>query len=405
MLEEFMNSGLLSIKEDTHFEKLKKSAVDLAKRIKKSNTKIISYVSTALDPNVPPDNLNVEETKKVIVKHWNTFIAHTHDTPITYIRVVMLEALKNLGKEIDIASLIWLSGRNIQQYFELKEKERKLTNNFLLGLGKRTEEEAVKKWSLPADDEIYRLVVEIKNLSKIQINEEELLSGLKAASIHTGHSEDGENPQIPAANNAVWATFFSEKSSETIADLINEAFTKQHNELLANQTEFQEAVNKLLSKLNTDISRHRKTLRTQLLWWKEACYSTSINNSYRGQNDGVLQLLLAKDYSDFIPTIFPTSVDFFLRETHNSLNRPSSKIKILDFMKELKESAINLKSLFPESGLEVSRGSLLDFVKGILWDKYKPNQIEEIVGISGEVEIELSELTKWIFHDIQALKL
>lgn len=408
MLQEFLDANLLPITDEGYFEKLKKTADELAKKLTKSKAKVLSYTLTALDPNVPADNPDVVEVKELITKNWSTFSTNSKDTPVTFIRAVILEALQAVSNEISVACLIWLTGRNIQQQYKLIGKEKELVTNFLLSLGKTIENTAIESWSLPSGAKLQKLSVEIKEIVGGILDKAEVEAQLKAAAIHSGWGEGGENPHTQAQNSVSWPKFFAERASQGLTDAVNKALKKQAKSISENQGLIQEAVNKLLSQTQYEILERNSLLqmRTQLLWWKESCYSTSVNQSYRGQQNGLLQILLANDYSAFVPAIYPTSADYFLKETHRALVKDENKkINVSEILKQVELSREALKNLFAEPTAEPGRISLLNFIKGFVWNKYTAEQFKNLVGFDDTTEMTLSDFTVWLFHDMQSLKI
>lgn len=408
MLQEFLDANLLPITDEGYFVKIKKTADEIAKKLTKRKEKVLSYTLAALDPDVQADNPDVVEVKDLITKNWNTFSTNSKDTPITFIRAVMLEALKTVSNETSLACLIWLAGRNIQQQFKLIGKEKELIKNFLLSLGKEVETAAIESWTLPSEIKLQKLAVEIKEIFGGVLDKAEVEAQLKAAAIHSGWGEGGENPQTQANNAVTWPKFFAERASQGLTDLINKALKKQAKSISENQTQIQEAVNKLLSQTQSEILERNSLLqmRTQLLWWKESCYSTSLNQSYRGQQNGLLQILLANDYAVFVPIIYPTSADYFLKETHRELVKDENiNIKVSEFLKQVELSREPLKNVLAEPTAELGRITFLNFIKGLVWNKYTVTQFKNLVGFDDTAEMTLSNLTVWLFHDMQSLKI
>ncbi|MCH8034198.1 MAG: hypothetical protein IH950_10660 [Bacteroidetes bacterium] len=217
---------------------------------------------------------------------------------------------------------------------------------------------------------------------------------------------ESPNPYWPNVGNP-WSFQFAPRAAQGISDVVNKALKEQAKELSANPTQIKEAVNKLLSQTQTEILIRNSSLqmRTQLLWWKEACYSPSIMQSYKGQQNGLLQLILAKDYSSFVPALYPASVDYFLKETHRALLvEDDKKLKMTEILQIIEQSKDKLKSIYAESTLEEKRLSLFNFIIGFIWNKYKSKQFKKLVGFSVSTEISLSDFTLWLFHDIQSLK-
>jgi hypothetical protein len=353
----------------------------------------------------------VIKVKEFITKNWSTFLTNSMDTPVTFIRAVMLEALAIVSKETSFACLIWLTGRNIQQHFKLIGKEKELVTNFLLTLGKEVENKATESWSLLSNAKLQKFRVEIKELTGVTIDKTTLQKRLVHASGPTDQS--GTVPYEEPTNlwpnsGAAWVHQFVPKAAQSIADVVNKAFKDQAKELSANQTQIQEAVNKLLSQTQSEILERNSLLqiRTQLLWWKESCHSVSLNQSYRGLQNGILQISLANDYSVFVPTIYPTSADYFLKETHRVLVKDENKkIKVSEILKQVELSKAELKTIFTEPTIEVGRISLLNFIKGLVWNKYTSEQFKNLVGFADTTEMTLSDFTIWLFHDLQSLKI
>ena len=141
MLKEFLEHQFIHISEDENLAKLNKASAEIVKTLQKNKAKIISYTLVALDPLVSPKTIEINEVSEIISnKHWRTFIPNTKDTPVTYIRAVMLEVLKRLANDIELACLIWLTGRNVIRYYNLG-REKELLASFLLELGNRIERE------------------------------------------------------------------------------------------------------------------------------------------------------------------------------------------------------------------------------------------------------------------------
>src|SRR5436190_3933624 len=248
MLQEFLNANLLPVTDEGYFEKLKKSSEEIAKKLNKNKSKILSYTLVALDPEIPPDNPNVIEVKDLITKNWSTFSTNSKDTPVTFIRAVILEALENVSRETGIACLIWLTGRNIQKHFKLIGKEKELITNFLLSLGGEIENKAAESWSLPSESKLQKLNIEIKELVSINIDVETLQKKMEDASgpSNAAGVANYESPNPHWSNSAShWSFQFAPRAAQGIADVVNKALKELTKEVSANQAQIQEVVNNL----------------------------------------------------------------------------------------------------------------------------------------------------------------
>lgn len=405
MIQQFLTSNLIQISEDVNVDKLQKASTLLEKKILKSKSRIIVFTLIALDPEIPVSDPNVQEVQQLIIDNWKTFTSNCKDTPLTYVRAVILEALNTMSKDINIANQIWLTGRNIQKYYKLVGKERELIINFLTNIGNRIEEDAAKAWAMHLDYKFQALSIEIKTITGVSIDKVELQNHLKAASIYSGLGDGGENPQYPSHNALTWPNFFSDRASRGITEIINKALKKQTDEMNIIQNKIQEVIDKIFKQTFEHTIQRNKILemRTQLLWWKESCYSPSIKGSYRSQPLGLLQLIMAKDYVSFVPYIFPSSVDYFLKETHRGIVDKDETLTFIQILKQIGTSKESLKSIIKESTSDVERVSLFHFISGYIWGKFTMDQFKVVVGLPVTIEISLSDFTLWLFHDLQVL--
>jgi hypothetical protein len=205
-----------------------------------------------------------------------------------------------------------------------------------------------------------------------------------------------------------WAYQFAPKAAQGISEIINKVFKKQALELTQFLKQIQKLLNSKMSQVQSEILQKNNLshMRTHLLWWKEACYSTTLKQSYRSLKNCLLQIMLAKDYAILVPPIYPESVDFFLKETHRGLiSTEGTEKKISEILNLINPSKQELRKIFEHDEEEKGRVSLFNFIVGFVWDKYTVNQFNILVGISRSTEISLSELTLWLFHDILAQKI
>lgn len=354
MIQEYLNEQFIQTTEDANFEKLKKTCADIAKKINKDKAKILAYSLIAFDPEIPADNNEVTEIKGQIIENWQTFLPNSKDTTLTIIRAVMLEALQTASKDTSSACLIWFASRNLFKHLKLG-RENEILTSFLLGLGNRIEGDVSESWNFSPDNEI-----EIPKVTAATIDDSDFSTGFTQA---------------------------------TVTAAANKAFKKQVVELKENQKKFADLVNLM-------------QMRTQLLWWKEAGYSPSHKTSYKNMKDGQLQVLLAYDYSNFIPEMYPVSVDYFLIETHKSLSvSADKKVKIGAFLKMVEHCSSDLNKIVPEFTGEDGRILFANFVCGLVHGKYQAKQFKSFVGVSDATELTLSEITLWLFHDLHSLVL
>lgn len=410
MLQNYLNANLLTITSDEDSKKLKKSATDIIKKLLKNKAKIVSYTLSAIDPDVSPENTDIVEVKEVIIKNWSTFTTNAKDTPLTYIRAVMLEALSNISEDLNHSLLIWFASRNIVQYHKLIGKEKEVILEFLTKLGNDINQKANKEWTLSNNDTPSKIKIELKDVTKYLINDDTLEKYLEDASGPSNSDGianfDSPNSVWPNSGQS-WTFQFTAKATKGIKNAIDPSLKAIVSVVNENKNTIENSLTKALEQVQEEISNRTISLqlRSELLWWKEAGYSSSADKSYNELNKNILGIVLAYDYSSFIPVIYPKSVDYFLKETYKGLKEREEELPIEDFLKTILEHTKELKPIFPEDETLTSKSTLLYFINGLIWNKNKLNQFEELVGIPLNIKLSSDELTTWLFHDIQLVKI
>ncbi len=411
MLQSYLNANLLSLTDDGDFKKLKKSSDDIAKKLIKSKIKIASYILAAIDPDISVDNADIIEVKDIIIKNWSTFATNAKDTPLTYIRAVMLEALSCISEDVNHSLLIWFASRNIVQYHKLIGKEKEIILEFISKLGNDINQKANIEWALANNDTLFKISFELKEISAYGINKETLQKYLEDASGPTNSAGvanfDSPNPYWPN-NPTNWSYQFPSRATKGIKNAIDPSLKAIVSVVNENKNTIQNSLNKALEQVQREVSNRGKSLqlRSELLWWKEAGYSSSNDISYGELNENILEIVLAYDYSSFIPTIYPKSVDYFLKETYKGLKGSTEETLTLeDFLKTVQDHKEELKLIFPEEEALNAKLTLMSFVNGLIWSKNKLTQFEELVGIPLKIKLSSSELTTWLFHDFQLVKI
>jgi len=410
MLQNYLNTNLLSLKDDGDFKKLKKSADEIAKKLAKSKSKIVSYTLSAIDPDVSTNNSDVVEVKEAIIKNWSTFTANTKDTPLTYIRAVMFEALSSVSADVNHSILIWFSSRNIVQYHNLG-KEKEIILEFLSKLGNGINQQANKEWALSGNDTLSKISFELKEISGYLINKDNLQKYLEDAS--GPHNAQGTaNFEAPnpywSSQQQHWSYQFAPRAAKGIKNAIDPSLKAIASVVNENKNTIQNSLNNTLEQVQKEVLNRSKSLqlRSELLWWKEARYSSSTDRSYDELDKSILGIVLAYDYSTFIPTIYPKSVDYFLKETYRGLKGSIGEVLTLeDFLKTVQDHKEELKPIFLEEEALVGKSTLLNFVKSVIWNKNKLTQFEKLVGIPLNIKLSPNELTTWLFQDMQLVKI
>src|SRR5690606_2202409 len=98
--------------------------------------------------------------------------------------------------------------------------------------------------------------------------------------------------------------------------------------------------------------------------------------------------------------------DYFLKGTYKGLKGSTKEeLTLEDFLKTLLEHSEKLKPILSERDALTGKSTLLNFINGLIWSKHQLTQFEELVGISLNLKLSSTELTTWLFHDIQLVKI
>ncbi len=368
MLQSFLKNNLITLTDDPQLEKLKKTSQELVKRIKKDKSRIYSFVLAGIDPNIPAGNHEIKEIKEIFEKTWPTYTAVTRETPIPFIRAVILHALVELSSDINIADLIYLSTRNIIQHLTFSPHEEVAISEFVSTISLKISPVADDKFRIRYT--IKNSLISIEGIRKTLIEETVIKKALE--------SDYGDGTLIT----------FIPKVVKSYTTAINRA----HLDISTNLEIVSSSINAL-------------GLKTELIWWKTSAYSPLLKQPYKLLAPPVLDIALAVDYSDLIPFIFPESVNYFLMATHEEITSENDSIILTDFFKSLDVHGDILTHLLPEQPISNGRMSLLDFTIGLIYNKISVSELEAKVGISSELSLKRSALTTWLFHDVQCHKI
>lgn len=411
MLQNYLNANLLALTDDGDFKKLKKSADEIAKKLLKSKTRIVSYTLSAIDPDISIENADIVEVKEIIIKNWSTFATNAKDTPLTYIRAVIFEALSGISEDANHSLLIWFASRNIVQYHKLIGKEKEIILEFLIKLGSDINQKANGEWTLSNNDAISKISFELKEISRYGLNDDILIKHLEDA---VGpHNKSGsanfDSPNPHWSNSAAnWSYEFPSRAAKGIKIVVDACLRAVVTITNENKITIQNTLTKALKQVQEEVSNKNKSLqlRSELLWWKEAGYSSSTDKSYDELDKDILGIVMAYDYSSFIPVFYPKSVDYFLKETYKGVKGSAEgELTLEDFLKTLLEHSEKLKPILLEGGALTGKSTLLNFINGLIRNKHQLAQFEELVGISLHIKLSSTELTTWLFHDIQLVKI
>lgn len=410
MIQNYLDANLITITDDSDVKKLKKSADQIVKNLAKNKNKIVSYTLSAIDPSTPVNNTDIIEVKDIIIKNWPTFTGNAKDTPVTYIRAVILEALANLSEDRSYAILIWLASRNVLKYFKLIGNEKELIHSFIKKLGNEVNKLATEEWALGGNNTLHESDLKLKEIVRYAINEDLLIKYLEDAVGPTNKAGkanyESPNPSWPD-DGSEWSHAFPTRAAKGIKNTVDACLkaivtvVNENKDLIESD---------LLSKVDriqqqTVDSNKSLVLRSEILWWKEAAYSASTDKSYQEIHQELLSFILAFDYSSIIPVFFPKSVDYFLAGTYKSLyNKAAEEKKIEEFLERFAIHSEELKLIWSEHNLQSGKITMAEFIIGLVNKNYTMKDFEKSVGIAADTKISALEFTIWLFHDFQLFK-
>jgi len=412
MLQNYLNSNLLPITEEAQLTKLKKATDELVKKLQKQKNRISTFTLILLDTETPADLPEVLEVKEIIIKNWSTYANVSKDTPMTFIRAVILEALQVVSRDKVLANLIWQTARNISRYSRMVIKEKQIISDFLTDLAKNVQSEAEQINKIAPEKTLLDLKIEFEEAGTLIIDKASFLKKMEAAAgPHNSESIAGStspNPNWPNSGHQ-WSYDFAPRAATAIGDLVNISLKEQAKAINKSQLQVATKINKVIQELYSKVLESNKTLtlRTNLIWWKESAYSHSTKCSYRDLEPVVLEVVMALDYLDIVPVFFPSSVDFFYLEVHSSL---SEETVIASPLQEILEKVAilseELKKIIPNNEITASRIGLLDFVRGLVHGVHKLADFNSLVGVNPATsELTPRDFSLWLFHDLQAEKI
>lgn len=418
LLQTYLNNQFIKTTEEGNLTNLKKAIAELEKQLQKKRLKIIAYTLVAMDPHISENDPVVVEVEKIIIKKWPAFknnVTATKDKATTYIRAVILEALTKLAKDAEFATLIWLSSRNLIQHYKL-HKEENVISSLLQSFFVEKERTAHSIWGLSNEIEIPTFSIpEISIESKIA-SKDFLTKRLHAAtgpsSMRDGVNEANEeaNRYWPS-NNHTWSGDFGDIAGEAIASSMNNVLRGQNKTL----SRIKDQINTSLQGLEPFFkqigltflqSANNSNKRSQLLWWKETLYSSSVCKSYRSMDPINSAITMAVDLSSMVDPVYPQSVDFLLKESLKSAQ--GDQVDVEGTLAELLDEALKMedqeKSLLQslisnQEGRKPLGTALANKLSGD-----SSNLFIEI-GIEKDVKVTLADFSVWIFHDLQSQKI
>jgi len=417
-LQSFLDARLFNIaEENSNYQFITATIPLFEKAIAKNKNKIISATLVALDQNIPPDDPILDEVEELLKKKWPLVRNKYTDRPTTLLRAIIIEALNNLVQENKVvANIIWLAGSNLFPFI-VSNNETLILTQWLQEAGDIAEANAVADWELTDEAKSIKIpdfALGQISLKNVTFGKEALKQGLNDAVMNGQPLSQNSNQHY---NNSIgnlrqeWATEFSTRASELFFTTFSNAFNSLTASL--NAMNIDKPINDFFTAFKDDLAKtltgtlkssEKLRLRSQILWWKEALYSSSLKKSYRDMDAIEMAISMAADLNAGTPAVYPVSIDYILKETAlSSLGTDKADRSITALLTELSVSNVQLHGFheLPDTG-RISFGA---FIAGCCIKKYEPENFETRTGISATSTISYGQLSMLIFHDLQALQI
>jgi hypothetical protein len=428
VLLRFLSHGLIDVGgDDAKLEKLQATAGDLADSLKKSPAKAAAYALVAFDPQAPVDDPVVREAIEALKKRWATYVNTFSGTPIAVVRAMLLDALARAAADDERIGVAFVtSARNMLPFMEAGD-EHAIWADVVIAIEERVDARAEAEWATPSSITVPAITFDLPALEAPTVHTSRASRDylkkefLAAAGPHYHDPQKGNvatngNPHWPNNNQTQWVTEFGNRMSEAVADVIDGVVSKTAVEqadlaepfraLAASVTDYVDATLKAVSGATGGLQR-----RTNLLWWKEALFSSSARLSYRDLPPTAAVAQMAFDLHMQVPTFSPASVSAFLFEAVIGLPsvEPEKMFAIRDLVREAQthKSLVALRSAGAEIiGPPEGRGPVMALIAhpDAPAARAEEDEFRRLTGVPADAELTLPGWATWVFRELQAAR-
>lgn len=416
VLEQLLERRLIPIDDDPTLEKVQAAADELAKKIRSAKIPATAATLVALDPQISPTEPLGDLVMVELRKHWKSVDQKHPDRPMTLVRGILADALQQAGKDPSVAAIVTLTARSYWPYTAL-HAELGVWEGVLQTLGERAATAATTAWEGTGKDASIEIPAFELALSRAQAGKVDaalLAPYLAAAAGPSSNPPAGVTANAGVASSsghamqASWANNFGQIASTGVAGVVNAALqaTAKSIDLSAAGESIEAFVRSFAAQIDSAVRPIRATaLKTEVLMWREALFSTSLRSGYRRLSPAVRTLVQACDLHALVPAHSPLAVESLLEEAARAVG-DGEPMTIPDFLAALvQETPTELASVVGKTRPQTGRGPLLALLREAIAEGSPPDSLDQRLGVGSTVAIPLHELAMWVFRDLQADRL
>ena len=380
-LHDFLELQLLDIgDDDARLDSLHAASMQIRDALNVDRHALSRYTRVALDANIAPTEPVFDDVEGVIKQHWRTIRNKHTSRPVSIIRAVLWEAIRESVEHDTSAAVVWLTAKAARACTHLGP-ERTSCLGFLNQLASRVEQAAEHGWMSNGggtDPPSDKPAADLPSLA----------TQLLAACGPDGPSGPvkGANPHWPAAN-AQWSAEFSQRAAKGISESLCIPW-------LGDTVAALRTANFVLGR------------KIDLLWWNEAAYCVSLKTSFDGLDAAHQAFFLAGDLWRIAGNVTPTSTDHFLREVVSAAGG-TEPVLLVDFVATMAASPHRsvLVEILEATPNGEGRTGLLGCVKQNLEHKTPPAVVADRLGVAPDASVPLPELAQFVLWEMQCQSL
>lgn len=417
----FLETGAIDLKgDDTKLEKLRSTAKDLSATLRKAPSKTASFTMVAADPSIAPMDPTVENAMTSLRKQWETVANAFSGRPIGVLRAILLDAIVRAARADDAIAVAFVNtARNALSHAETSNEAEiwcEAVNEIEIKVDARAEAE----WATPEMISVEPLQYNPPTPVFTDYEPPTVDKGVLRENIFSAAGPWGANTpnQYPPSQGQNWAPLFADKMSAAITEALDgmaDELARPPVDLSGPLSSLAEAVTAHVDKALASFSGATAGLqrRTNLLWWKEALYSSSAHASYLDLPLFEASALMALDLHEQVPTYSPASVSAFLREAIRCLpdersDQNNSEREVASLVIDARTSAVMqpFRALAAQyAPAPIGRGPLLSLI-GHPCDlgANEAATLRTLGGVEASTKMTPSEWGTYLFRELQAAR-